>query len=150
MIKYSLPFIPNFRTVFSCVTGNRQLLICARDLNKWSGVANLSNIWDCFWKSQGLRILADQHLKFLSLTDGTLLSGTNFPEAIDMNTTPLECETVHEFFSSITESSFMLSTWSLRLRQSEGKITRSNALLAALHKSGSISFWDVSTPMIDK
>ena len=132
-----------FRTIFSCVTGNRQLLICARDLNAWTCMANLSTLWNAYWKSQGLRILAENQQKFVTLKG-------EWNNQSEDDTSPLECETIQEFFSSIAESSFMLSSWSLRLRQSEGKIPRFNALLAALHKSGSISFWDISVPMIDR
>uniref|UniRef100_A0A5K3FFX7 Zf-TFIIIC domain-containing protein n=4 Tax=Mesocestoides corti TaxID=53468 RepID=A0A5K3FFX7_MESCO len=137
------------RTVFSCVTGSHQLLICLRNLEAWTCVANLSNHWFDFWRSQGLQLLAECRYEFLEVPDG----GGNEDKVLRSSeavTRPLECRTVRDFFSSLAESSFMLSTWSLRVRESKSQTIRCNCLLVALHKSGGISFWDVTIPLVDE
>lgn len=135
------------RTVFSCVTGSCQLLVCSRDSGRWMCVANLSNLWNAFWRSQGLRILADDLHEFLNLSDNGQ-SDENHCAGLSM--APLECQSITEFFSSIAESSFMVSTWSRKLRRSGQRVTHNNCLLTALHKSGTISFWDVAIPVVDE
>lgn len=135
------------RTVFSCVTGTCQLLVCLRDLDKWTCVANISNLWNAFWRTQGLRILAGELQDFLNLSDNEQLNSNH---SAGLSVVPLKCRSVKEFLSSIAESSFTISTWSRRFRRSEQRITHNNCLLTALHKSGTISFWDVAVPIVDE
>nr|CDS22205.1 gtpase activating protein gyp2 [Echinococcus granulosus] len=135
------------RSVFSCVTGTCQLLVCLRDLDKWTCVANISNLWNAFWRTQGLRILAGELQDFLNLSDNEQLNSNH---SAGLSVVPLKCRSVKEFLSSIAEYSFTISTWSRRFRRSEQRITHNNCLLTALHKSGTISFWDVAVPIVDE
>ncbi|VDL62303.1 unnamed protein product [Hymenolepis diminuta] len=132
------------RAVFSCVTSDYQLYIAFRVGDNWSGKKRLSEPWFEFWRSQSVGLLSESRRNFFEPPDGYNESGSSGE---------LEYETLNEYLSSADDMSFLQSTWSKKIRfaeKPESNMQRSsNALLTALHKSGTISFWDVSVPIID-
>ncbi|VDN99878.1 unnamed protein product [Rodentolepis nana] len=133
------------RSIFSCVTSDYQLYYTFRVGDCWSGKTCLSESWFAFWSSQGVSFLSESWRSFFELPDS--YTESSFPDE-------LKFETMNEYLSFVEDVSFLQSTWSKKIRTTERPKSStkgsSNALLAALHKSGTISFWDVSVPIVSR
>nr|CDS32908.1 gtpase activating protein gyp2 [Hymenolepis microstoma] len=133
------------RSIFSCVTSDYQLYIAFRVGDSWSGKICLSESWFAFWRSQGVSFLSESWRSFFEIPNDYTESG--FSDEVIF-------ETLNEYLSFVEDVSFLQSTWSKKIRIAERPKSSmqgsSNALLTALHKSGTISFWDVSVPIVNR
>lgn len=130
-----------FRSVISCVTGSNQLLIFARQVEFWCCCADLSSQWLQFWRRLGLQILEEDKRDFIDLSTNVKVEDEEVAR-----TSGLSCSTVQHYFTSIAECSFVQSSWSKKGRCNR----RQNCLLAALHRSGTMSFWDVTCQLVNE
>ncbi|KAL7054981.1 hypothetical protein AAHC03_024520 [Spirometra sp. Aus1] len=135
------------RCVFSCITAAHQLLLCGKSSDGWQSMVDVSGIWYECWHHHGLDMLADPQPGLKTLVDELCPQSQTDPAKFAEIT---YCPSVEEYFSGVLDTSFMQTSWSQRLREVQlgsGETTQ-GALFAALHRSGTLTFWDVQAPLV--
>ncbi|VDN09340.1 unnamed protein product, partial [Dibothriocephalus latus] len=125
------------RCIFSCITANHQLLLCAKSADGWQTMVDVSGIWYECWHHHGLDMLAEPQPGLKTFVDELCPQSQTDPASF---TEVTYCPSVEEYFSGVLDTSFMQTSWSQRPRQVRlgQKETTQAAFFAALHRSGTV------------
>ncbi|VDM01874.1 unnamed protein product [Schistocephalus solidus] len=110
-------------------------------------LVDISGIWYECWHHHGLDMLADPQPGLKTLVDELCPQSQTDPANFAEIT---YCPSVEEYFSGVLDTSFMQTSWSQRLREVQlgNKETTKGAFFVALHRSGTLTFWDIQAPLV--